>query len=119
MTMFLITAIHLSCLGQIESGNVDSAIGRSMEVSRYQITPECWHNTTIFPISRATDPTVSKDVALTIWRGRVNDFCKAQGRQPTLQELYLLWHRPSRVLNPKPFEAERADRFANLCMRKQ
>ena len=119
MTMFLITAIHLSCLGQIESGNIDIAIGGAGEVSRYQIMPEVWHNASTYPIRYATDPTVSKDVALIIWRGRVNAFCKAQGRSPTLQELYLLWHRPSRAMNPKPFEEERAQRFANLCVRKQ
>jgi len=29
-------------------------------------------------------------------------------------ELYLCWHRPGRVLNPRPKELERAQRFANL-----
>jgi hypothetical protein len=40
----------------------------------------------------------------------------AQGTsRPTDQELYLLWHRPARVLRPKPAERERAERFENLC----
>lgn len=117
MSIFLITAIHLSCLGQIESGANDLAVGKCGEVSRYQIQPIIWRQWT--SIEDAKDEKTSTEIAGWIWQSRINSFCNTEHRAPTLQEVYLLWHRPGRVLNPKPLEFERAERFKNLVERKQ
>jgi hypothetical protein len=117
MLASLITAIHLAALSQIESGDNDRAIGKQGEVTRYQIAPEVWRQILYTQHRMGTSPRDEKQaraVAKAIWSCRVSVFQMDHHRQPTLPELYLLWHRPARVLNPKPRERERAERFENL-----
>ncbi len=113
----IITAIHLAALSQIESADRDTAIGRNGEVSRYQIMPKIWHaelKARTSPVTNPANPKLSLIVAFGIWDRRAEAFRLKHQRKPSLQELYLLWHRPARVLKPKPRELERAQRFANV-----
>lgn len=119
---------RFEALSQIESGDNDLAIGTSGEVSRYQILPAVWQETTNELVTVEHhyldfSPTVQLDakiVAETIMIHRWKGFLSKYHRDPTDQEFYLLWHRPARVLHgadhrPRAVEAERAQRFANLC----
>lgn len=122
----IITAAHLAALGQVESGDNDRAIGASGEVSRYQIMPREWAREARLARQWAVKahqpfhtlaPANTADahfVATEIWNRRVQSFWLANQRPPTVPELYLLWHRPGRVLHPTKLEAARARRFANL-----
>lgn len=114
----LITAAQLAALSQIESGDRDAAIGAQGEISRYQIKPELFQaeaDRQGIPSALPWDPRDAERIARAIWTDRLNLFLLAyHDRPPTAEELYLLWHRPQRVLNPKPRELVRARRFANL-----
>jgi len=126
MVTTFITAIHLAALSQIESGDRDGVAGRDGEITRYQILPseaarELRENllikskhVTIAGLQR--DSGMARVCAAGIWEKRVETFKLAYRREPTLQELYLCWHRPGRVLNPRPAELERAKRFTNLVL---
>ena len=117
--LLIIVAIHLSALSQIESGDNDSAVGASGEITRYQIAPAVWeHQLSAFPhmASKHQDKMLSRMVAFEIWSHRLDDFQKVKNRNPSLEELYLLWHRPARVLCPHPRERERSERFASLVL---
>lgn len=119
---------RFEALSMIESGDNDKAIGAAGEISRYQITPEIWKsnsNVKVFPLNHpelvrnisATNQRDAFEVAYDIQIHRILDFEKKYHREPTDAEWYLLWHRPARVLNPRPKELERAIRFSNLCSR--
>ena len=120
----IITAIHLAALSQIESGDRDRIIGRAGEVSRWQIMPEvARRQLKLCPELRTqpytlTDLIWNADAARIIvaseWESRAQAFQTQHLRAPTVPELYLLWHRPARVLAPKPAELERARRFENI-----
>jgi hypothetical protein len=117
----IITAIHLAALSQMESGDRDAAVGSSGEITRYQIMPRearreiCAQGLTeVLPADWSLNPDMSARIARGLWLKRVETFQYAHRRNPTTQELYLLWHRPGRVLNPHPRELERAQRFENL-----
>jgi hypothetical protein len=114
----IIVALHLSTLSKIESGDNDHAIGKQGEVSRYQITPENWRAAEK-RAGRKLDPTeemTARIVAFDEWSGRLEIFCKVHAMRPTPAQLYLIWHRPARVLHPRKKERERADRFENLFL---
>jgi hypothetical protein len=104
-----------SALSQIESGDYDTCIGASGEVSQYQILPSVWRQYTKLPVTAAVNPLTARNVATCIMQSRIGIFVKQKHRQPTDIEFYLLWHRPSRVNHPRPIELKRAIRFANLC----
>lgn len=123
MVATFITAVHLTALSQIESGDRDVVVGKSGELTRFQILPavaarEMRENPLLrgrtFPAGWERDESLARIVALGIWEKRVATFRLAYRRDPTLLELYLCWHRPGRVLNPRPAERERAERFENL-----
>lgn len=118
-----ITAVHLAALSQIESGDHDRMTGADHEISRYQILPAVW-NAAVAKLPQPVthhhqpatpaNPAFADAVAREIWQDRVDVFRMAYGRDPSLTELYLCWHRPARVMNPKPRELLRARRFENL-----
>jgi hypothetical protein len=118
MAATFITALQLAALSQIESGDRDRMIGRNGEVSRYQIMPKVWRQQCrAFLVLHQSPPELeplATAVARNLWENRVQEFTAKQGRYPTRAELYLLWHRPARVLAPTDLERERAERFANL-----
>ena len=118
MAATFITALQLAALSQIESGDRDRMIGRQGEVSRYQIMPAVWRKECRgFFLLHQTPPELeplATAVARGLWERRVQEFTAKQKRYPTRTELYLLWHRPGRVLTPPALERERAERFANL-----
>ena len=118
MAATFITALQLAALSQIESGNRDRMVGRNGEVSRYQIMPDLWRKECrgFFLLHQTSPPLepLATAVARDLWERRVQEFTAKQGRYPTRAELYLLWHRPGRVLAPTDLERERAERFANL-----
>jgi len=118
----IITAVHLAALSQIESADHDKAIGKNGEVSRYQVAPKVWRAELAArhsPVTNPANPKLALIVAFGIWDRRAEAFRLEHRRKPTLQELYLLWHRPARVLNPKPRERQRAQRFENLMIELQ
>ena len=120
LAIFLVaSSVHamdrFEALSMIESGDCDTCIGASGEVSQYQILPSVWRQFTKLPTSAAVNPLTARNVAICVMENRVWHFVKRQHRQPTNSEWYLLWHRPARVLHPRPRELERARRFANLC----
>ena len=122
----LLTAVHLAALGQIETGDNDHAVGHNGEVSRYQILPKvAWKEIHLNPELSLLDwrpgwpahePQVRR-VVLGVWSKRVATFQVAQGRVPSPVEIYLLWHRPGRVLHPTPAERDRAERFAAVLQK--
>ena len=126
MLATIITLIHLSALSQIESGDRDAAVGPDGEVTRYQVLPaaarrevrenaECRRRNAEFKKRGwERDPELSRLIARGIWEKRAATFRVAHRRPPTLPELYLLWHRPRRVLAPLRRELERATRFQNM-----
>lgn len=120
MLISLITAAHLAALSQIESGDRDAARGKAGETSRYQFLPalakrEISENAALrgrtFAADWEEDDRITRQIALGLWQKRVDTFRVVYHREPNLEELYLCWHRPARVLNPRPHEAERARRF--------
>lgn len=118
----IITAVHLAALGQIESGAHDAAVGRAGEVSRFQIMPAVAAKEIRdrnpaggrLPAYWQLRPDLAAEVARGIWEKRVATFRLVYRRDPSPVEIYLCWHRPGRVLNPRPRELERATRFADL-----
>ena len=117
---------RFDALAQIESQDDDSAVGPQGEVSRYQVLPEVWartrHELTNVTL-RPTDPAASKIVAKWVMQPRCIAFENRYHRAPTDFEFYILWHRPACYIGravPRAIttaEADRADRFANLCQR--
>lgn len=102
-------------LGQIESGDRDEAVGKSGEVSRFQIKPSVWGRYT--SLQRYQDAAFAWGVAEHILRERAAAFEQRHKRKPTLRELYVCWNAPQQALTGKISRtvAERADRFANLA----
>jgi hypothetical protein len=101
-------------LGQIESGNDDRAPGAAGEVSRFQILPSVWRQYTSLPLSAASNPFTALNVARAIMEDRASRILHTQLSALNPQQFYLLWHRPGRVVNPRPLELDRAQRFENL-----
>lgn len=112
--VLLITAAHVAALGQFEGGSDDIRVkGRCGEITRCQILPAELHRHG-YATADVEDWRSARIVIRRIWQARVNVFIMQHAAKPTPEQLYLLWHRPARVFHPKPREAERAARFANL-----
>ena len=111
--------LRFEALSQIESGDNDFAVGKDGERGRYQESELVWHEMysprwwSRFP-QQITNSDYSLIAAKQVMLKRTQHFIATHHREPTDFEWYLLWHRPARVLNPKPVEAARAQRFANL-----
>lgn len=112
MLAMLITYAHLWALGQIESGGNSVAVSETGAVTQYQISALVWKKR--FHGQDPHDPKVALRAAQTIWQERVNHFVKTHQRQPTLEELALLWHVPKRLAHPRKSEQDYALRFKNL-----
>ena len=114
---------RFEALGQIESGNCDTCIGRDGEVSRYQIRPEVWIKYSKLPLSAASNPFTARNVAAAIMRERMGAVPKGWTLEYSDRTFYLLWHRPATCAlyhnkrKPTDKELDRAQRFANLCSR--
>jgi hypothetical protein len=112
MIHMLITAVHLAALSQLETGDDDAAVSSTGAVSRWQCSYEVWQAN-----AAGVDPRnyeAAKRKVTRIWQSRINHFEKTHQRPPTVQEIGLLWHKPGRVSNPNPEEADYAKRFENL-----
>lgn len=104
---------HLRTIAQVETGNNPLQIGRDGERTRWQIRRTEWILWSSVPFQKADDME-GRRVAQSLLAGRINDFERRHGREPTPQQVYLLWHRPARVFSPTLAEKNRAIRFANL-----
>jgi hypothetical protein len=115
---------RFAALAQIESaskqhplGN-DLCVGPDRELSRYQISPAVIAEHHI-DAARLADPVYALEQAKSIMRARCGAFEVRHHRSPTDFEFYILWHRPARLLAGSSLitrsEADRAQRFANLC----
>jgi hypothetical protein len=102
----------LWAIGQVESGGKHHAVGKHGERSQYQITRQVWREHTRLPWPPS--PRHATQVAEEILSHRIDRFERATGRQPSNTELYLLWHRPSKVSMPSRLALARARRFANV-----
>ena len=108
----------LEKLGEFESGNNDSAVGRAGEISRFQITRSVWRATTVMPLSDARNPMLSRIVADRIMQLRLIAFGKKYHVRPDAFNFYLLWNAPAVAMRQKPMTravSERAVRFSNSC----
>lgn len=120
----IITAVHLACLSQIETGDNDRAIGSAGEISRWQMTPQTVkRQLRENPLLRGRgltakdifqQPKLARIAVADEWEHWIGVFRTAYRREPTAVEAYLCWNRPSRPTSPRPRELERAQRFANL-----
>ncbi|HEX9048499.1 MAG TPA: hypothetical protein VF988_15835 [Verrucomicrobiae bacterium] len=133
--LFILTALQWSivtgwagdrydALSQIETRNNDRFVGPQREVSRYQILPALWNKAWSDrekSVARPTDPVAAKKVVMHIMTARCGTFKERYHRLPDDFEFYILWHRPACYLGRPPLrpittvEADRAQRFANLC----
>lgn len=109
----VITVAHLAALAQLESGNQPDAVGAAGEITAYQVCPKVLSEQGFTVASLAGERSAALVVQI-IWQRRVNHFVITHQRQPRASEIYLLWHRPARVLSPKARERARAVRFENL-----
>jgi hypothetical protein len=108
---------RFAALSMVESGNNDSAIGPSGEISRYQILPATWQH---YAKGQTLDPlnaSNSLSIAQAVMSERCAQFQKTNHRPPTDFEFYLLWNCPAHVAHPGKLAADTAQRFANLCQR--
>lgn len=105
-------AFHLCALAQIETGGDNRIVGKFGEVSEYQLTPVLWRK--YAGRANPVDPNISTPIAQSLLQSRVAEFERNHKTAPTPEQIYLLWHRPARVLRPTDKELERAQRFANL-----
>jgi hypothetical protein len=110
----------IDALGMIESGNNDSAIGSSGEVSRFQIKPHIWRE---YSSSRSwRDVRVASLVAQDYLTALEGTFRKRARREPTDFDLYVLWNAGPAYYSKVGFAPERvhrvirerARRFVNL-----
>jgi hypothetical protein len=88
------------------------------ERSRYQISPAVIAKFQI-NAARLTDPVYALEQTGRIMQARCDAFENRYHRPPADFEFYILWHRPARLLTNSSSitsaEADRAQRFANLC----
>lgn len=101
-------------LSAIESGDDDNAVGRSGEVSRYQIMRSVWrqYGKDLNP----RNPAHAKSVALKILSDRSEAFALRHNRPPSNRELYGLWNAPAQTMRLAMSRrvTERAVRFESL-----
>ena len=100
----------------------DQMIGRSKEVSRFQIMPEVWRQ-----YSRSRDysnPDVAWETAERILQDRREAFRRGTGRDWNYRELYLMWNAPGaftranfNLRRVSRIVRERAERFSSLAGR--
>lgn len=95
-------------LSTLESANRDAAVGRRGELSRWQII---WYVRTNYPGVDWTDYRQARDVVLIELDARAHQFSRTHHRQPTDDELCLLWHRPAGVDHPTKSDLEYLRRF--------
>ena len=107
----LVTIYHLAALAAVESGFNDRAVGASGEVSRYQVRPLEWRSIARESKDYANEWS-ARIVAFGLLSERAAAFRRREHRAPTDAEMYLLWHRPARVLQPRKVEAQRAAKFS-------
>jgi hypothetical protein len=101
-----------SALSMIESGNDDSAVGPSGEISRFQIRRELW------PGGDPQDWHNALCAAQEIMQSRLDNFQKSHKRAATDFEFYVLWNAPWQADHPSATVTERARRFINLVQLK-
>jgi hypothetical protein len=116
----VLDARRLFALGQIETGGDDQEIGRSGEVSRYQIMPSVWRHYSDSQSYR--DPETSSQVAQQHWTALYKGFKDQAHREPTDFDMYVLWNTSYGYYAKHGFQPEhlgavvrdRAQRFVNL-----
>jgi hypothetical protein len=108
---------RFAALSMVETGDNDSAIGPSGEISRYQVLPATWRHYAKGQALDPLNPTNSLSVAQAVMSERCAQFQKTNHRAPTDFEFYLLWNCPAHVAHPGKLAADTAQRFANLCQR--
>jgi hypothetical protein len=100
-----------TALSMLESGDDDSVVGPSGEISRFQIRSELW------PGGDPRDSKAALVIAKNVMRARLDQFEQTYKRPATDFEFYVLWNAPAKVSHPTPCVASRAQRFANLVQR--
>jgi hypothetical protein len=108
---------RFAALSMVETGDNDSAIGPSGEISRYQVLPATWQHYAKGQALDPVNPTNSLSIAQAVMAERCAQFQKTNHRPPTDFEFYLLWNCPAHVAHPGKLATDTAQRFANLCQR--
>lgn len=116
----------LHTISEIETGTVlankdkpcrqDHKVGSYKEITRYQITPSIWARYSNQP---RQDYLHDKIVARQILSDRLTTFWTLKKRNPSIKELYILWHRPAIAYNSSIVPTnvkKRAERFENLLL---
>lgn len=114
---------RLYALSQIETGGDDQEIGRSGEVSRYQIMPSVWRHYSDSQSYR--DPATSTQVAQQHWTALYKGFKDRTHREPTDFDMYVLWNTHYGYYAKHGFQPDRlnaavrdrAERYVNLIQR--
>ena len=109
---------RFAALSMLESGDDDFALGKYLEISRYQIRPGVWQQVTSVPVCQATNSVVALGVAQAVAAKCCQDFERLHGRPPTDFEFYVMWNAPAQIDNPSRAVRERAKRFVNLIQKK-
>ena len=111
-----LVCILLAALSSVESGDCDKCIGKSGELSRYQISPPVMAEYRL-DATKLKDYNYATEQARRILIQRMSGFVTRHHRQPTGTEIYLLWHRPARTIHPRKIERARAERLNNLLVK--
>lgn len=99
----------LERLSLVESGNNDTAHGRSGEVSRWQVMEYVRRD---YPGTVWTDQASARRAVVQELNARSARFMLRRGRWPTEFEQALLWHCPARVGHPTAADVDYAQRVA-------
>lgn len=105
-----------AALSMIESGDNDYAVGKSGEVSRYQIRTNVWRIETCISVRYATNHLIAKSVAVALMNDRQQELNEGSF---TDFQFALIWHCPSRWRRPTLSDIDYAQRFYNLVHKEE
>jgi hypothetical protein len=105
----------LDAIAQVESGNCDTCVGPSGEVSRYQFMSRVWLSVTHLPLSAAVNPVTASNAANQELGARIARFTRSHHCAPTIFQQALLWRCLARVDRPTAADKDYAQRVVNLA----
>lgn len=108
-TAFACHAGIIENISWVESGDDDRAIGRSGELSRWQVMSYVRRD---YPNTVWTNAASARLAVVEEMRRRVERFTKTHRRAPSEREQALLWRSPARVNRPTKGDLEYAARVA-------
>lgn len=110
-TAFVCRAGIIENISWVESGDDDRAIGRSGELSRWQVMESVRKS---YPNVLWGDYAQARRCVVQELNQRSARFMQVRGRWPTEYEQALIWRCPNRVRHPTKADREYARRVAGL-----